>query len=453
MLKKNEIYPAEITGCSAEGLGVCRIDGQVVFVAGAIPGEKAQVKIVKVLKQLSYGILAELTLPSPHRITPDCPYNKKCGGCVFRHMDYEEELSVKAARIRDALTRIGGADAGEIRVLGAEKTESYRNKALFPVAEVAGQADAGFYRARSHEVIPVERCLLQKSHADRARAAVVAWMREYHIAPYDELAHKGLVRHVYVRSAFGTGQVMVCIVVNGAKVPHERELVAFVREAVPECTTVVLGENTRKGNAVLGENFRTLWGEGTIDDTLCHLTFRLSPRSFYQVNHDQAERLYALAAEKAALTKKDTVLDLYCGTGTITLALAGQAGQAIGVELIPAAIRDAEENAARNGIENARFFCADAGQAALRLAAEGVKPTVIVVDPPRKGLSSDVIEAIDQMSPQRLVYVSCDPGTLARDVKILTERGFTLESADGVDLFPRCAHVETVVLLSRAKAK
>lgn len=449
MLKKNEVYTATITGYTAQGLGVCRIDGQVVFVHGALDGEAVRVRILKVLKQEAYGKIEELLQSSPHRITPDCPYYKFCGGCATRHMDYVEECRFKAVRVRDALNRIGGQHLEKLPILCAENTQSYRNKAIFPVGTVQDKAEAGFYRARSHELIPVECCRIQSPAADAARAAVVAWLRKYKIPVYDETAHKGLVRHLYIRNAEATGQVLVCLVVNGRALPREKELVDALLAAVDGLHTVVINENTRKGNAILGDSFRTLWGEGFIEDMLCGLRFRLSPRSFYQVNRRQAERLYDLAIERAQLTKSDTVLDLYCGTGTITLCLAKACGSAIGVEIIPAAIKDAKKNAAENGIDNARFFCADAGEAAVQLAQEGVRPDVIVVDPPRKGISQDVIDAMVQMAPRRIVYVSCDPGTLARDVKLLEETGYHLQSADAVDLFPRCAHVETVVCLCK----
>lgn len=449
MLKKNEIYPVKITGYTAEGLGVCRIDGQVVFVHGALDGEEADVKILKVGKSEAYGKIEKLKTASPHRIAPDCPYDKFCGGCALRHMTYDEELRLKSRRVRDALSRIGGVDPGEVAILGAETTEHYRNKAIFPVATVDGQPDAGFYRARTHALIPVDTCRIQSPHADAARAAVVAWMRKFGVSAYDEATLTGLVRHIFVRSAFGTDETMVCLIINGKKLPHEDELVQALQEAVPNLKTVLLCENTRPGNAILGNFFRTLYGEGTIDDTLCGLTFRLSPRSFYQVNRAQAQRLYDLAISKAELTKDDTVLDLYCGTGTITLCMARACGKAIGVEIIEAAVADAKENALRNGIKNAEFFCADAGAAAKKLAQDGVHPDVVTVDPPRKGLSPDVIEAIDQMSPRRVVYISCDPATLARDVKRFSEVGYVLKSAHAADLFPRCAHVESVVVLER----
>lgn len=449
MLKKNDLHQVQITGYTAEGLGVCRIDGQVVFVHGALEGETCLVRILKVLKQEAYGKVERLIAASTARITPDCPYYKFCGGCATRHMSYAEELRFKASRVRDALNRIGGQDLEFVEIVGAESTENYRNKAIFPVGTVENVANAGFYRARSHDLIPVDACKIQSPAADTARGVVIQWMRQYNIPAYDETAHTGLVRHIYVRNAEATEQVLVCLVVCGKKLPHEKELVQMLGEALPTLHSVVLCENTRKGNAILGADFRTLWGDEAIEDVLCGLRFRLSPRSFYQVNRLQAQHLYGLAMKKAELSKEDTVLDLYCGTGTITLCLASACKKAIGVEIIEAAIEDAKENALRNGIQNAEFFCADAGEAAKRFAEENIHPDVIVVDPPRKGISADVVEAMGQMAPRKIVYVSCDPGTLARDVKRLEEIGYFFRSAAAVDLFPRTHHVETVAVLER----
>ena len=311
--------------------------------------------------------------------------------------------------------------------------------------------EAGFFEKGTHNVVPVEHCRIQPACAEQARSAVLRYARRWSVPAYDEAARTGLLRHIYVRHAEATGQVLVCLVVNGERLPHEDDLVDTLCRAVPGLRSVVLNTNTRRGNAVLGETMRTLWGDDAIEDILCGLRFRISPRSFYQVNRTQAERLYSKALAAAGLTGTETVLDLYCGTGTITLCLARQAKRAVGVELVEAAIRDAQENARRNGIGNAEFFCADAGQAAQRLCAAGETPDVIVVDPPRKGLSADVIEAMVRMAPQRIVYVSCDPATLARDVRSLTQQGYALTHAEAVDLFPRCAHVETVCRLERLK--
>ena len=449
MLKKNEIYEAEFTGYTSEGLGVAHLDGMAVFVPRAIAGERCRIKILKVLKSVAYGKIEEILTASPHRVEPACPYAARCGGCVFQHMDYEEECRLKAQRVEDALRRIGGAALEAVEIHGAAEITRYRNKAQFPVALCDGKPDAGFFRQRSHQVIPVTSCAIQAESADRAREAVVEWMRRAKVPVYDEAAQKGLVRHIYVRCGFASGEVLVCVVANGEKLPQEPLLAALLQQNVPGLRSVVLGIHKKPGNAVLGERFRAIWGPGYLEDVLCGLRFRLSPRSFYQVNHDQAERLYDKAIELARLNGHMTALDLYCGTGTITLCLARHAGNVIGVEIIEAAIRDAKENAKRNGIENARFFCADAGEAAKRLAAEGTHPDVIVIDPPRKGVSADVIEAMAEMAPQRIVYVSCDPATLARDVRLLSERGYRAVHAEAFDLFPRCAHVESICLLSK----
>ena len=307
---------------------------------------------------------------------------------------------------------------------------------------------AGFFRAGTHEVVENSRCLILPEESDRVKDAVVDYANRYRIPAYDEIAHTGLLRHIYVRRGAVSGQVLVCLVVNGRKLPHVPELLEALKGS-PGFTTLVLSVNTRKGNAVLGEEFITLYGPGYIEDTLCGLNFRLSPRSFYQVNHAQAQRLYQAAIGLADISREDLVLDLYCGVGTITLAMAGAAGKVMGVEVVPQAIEDAKDNAQRNGIGNAEFFCGDAGTAALALEAQGIRPDVITVDPPRKGLNADTIEAITRMAPKRLVYVSCDPATLARDVALLKERGFRVEKAMAADLFPRCSHVESICCLVR----
>ena len=446
-LEKNRIYRACIQGYSSEGLGIARIDGQVVFVHGAIRGEICDVLVMKVLKNAAFGKIAALVEPSPARRTPDCPYYGRCGGCDFRHMSYEEELWAKRARVQDALTRIGGAEVTVEEILGAEQPLHYRNKSIYPISPVG---EVGFYRARSHQVVHVEHCLIQKPEADALAQAVRDYIARFQVEPYNEATGRGLLRHLYVRTSC-RGESLACLLVNGSRLPHEQELVNMLRAAAPKTCGVVLGENTRRGNAILGDRYRTLWGRDYLTDTLCGLELRLSVPSFYQVNHHQAQRLYQMAISQAEITKADTVLDLYCGVGTITLAMAGAAGKVIGVEVVPQAVADARDNAVRNGILNAEFFCGDAGQAALELEKSGVRPDVVVVDPPRKGLNADTIEALRRMSPKRIVYVSCDPATLARDVALLKERSYTLKTAAAADLFPRCAHVETVVLLSKGE--
>lgn len=450
MLQKNQIYLAEIDGYSAEGMGVARIDGEVVFVAGALSGEVCRIRILKTQANVAYAKIEEIQRSSPERRTPDCPYDKRCGGCALRHMSYEEELRMKRQRVCDALWRIGGVSFPDLRIHPSPETSHYRNKAQYPVATVDGAPAAGFFRARSHELIAIDRCFLQTEAADTARAAVVEYMKEFSVSAYDETTHRGLVRHVYVRCAARTGQVLVCLVVNGRKLPHEQALVARLRARVKGLTSVVISVNTKRGNVILGEEFRAIFGDGMIEDVLCGLRFQLSPRSFYQVNRAQAERLYEAAIAMADLTRRDTVLDLYCGIGTITLAMARYAGRAIGVEIIPQAVEDARKNAAANGLQNAEFFCADAGTAAKQLVADGVHPDVVVVDPPRKGLAPEAVEMIATLAPQRVVYVSCDPATLARDVNRLCEKGYTACTAEAFDMFPRCAHVECVILMQRS---
>ncbi|MDD6024369.1 MAG: 23S rRNA (uracil(1939)-C(5))-methyltransferase RlmD [Oscillospiraceae bacterium] len=448
-MTKNQVFTAEITGCTSQGFGVARFEDRAVFIKGAIPGETCEIKLVKITKTAVYGRLERVLIPSPHRTEPVCPHFGKCGGCDFMHMDYQLESELKRQRVYDALSRIGGVDPGPLPISAAPTDTGYRNKAQFPVALANGTAAAGFFRARTHDLIPVTHCHIQPEEADRAAAAVLRWMEQYHILPYDEETHRGYVRHIFVRKAVVTGQLMVCIIANAEKLPKSKQLVAVLQEALPELTTVVHNVNTRPGNAILGPVYHNLFGDGYIEDVLCGLTFRLSPASFYQVNHDQAQLLYEKAISFADLHGTETVLDLYCGTGTITLALSRKAGQVIGVEVVPQAIEDAKENARRNGIENAEFFCADAGPAAEALAARGIHPDVISIDPPRKGITPQVIDAMVQMAPERIVYVSCDPATLARDVKLLEEKGYRYVKGEAVDLFPRTKHVETVCLMSR----
>ena len=448
MLTKNQIYEAVIVDYTAEGQGVAKIDGCAVFIPNAIAGEKCLVRIEKVGKTWAAGKITELLEKSPHRVNRECPVAKLCGGCDFWHMDYEEETRLKAHRVRTCLNRIGGENLEEIPILAAPTCHGYRNKAQYPVASRKNRACAGFFRAGTHQVVENDRCLILPKETDAVKGAVMDYVNQYRVTAYDELTHKGLLRHIYVRRGAVSGQILVCLVVNGRGLPHIPELVGRLKK-IPGFTTLVLSVNTKQGNAVLGEEFITQDGPGYIEDTLCGLSFRLSPRSFYQVNHHQAQRLYEAAISQAGITKEDTVFDLYCGVGTITLAMAKAAGRVIGVEVIPQAVQDAKDNARRNGIENAEFFCGDAGQAALALEEQGIRADVAIVDPPRKGLNADTIEALARMAPRRIVYVSCDPATLARDVALLKERGYSLKNAMAADLFPRCAHVESIVTLCR----
>ncbi len=448
MLIKNEIYEAIVTDYTSEGQGVAHIEGCAVFIPNAIAGEKYRVRIEKAQKTWAAGKIVEILEKSPHRVNRECPVAKLCGGCDFWHMDYEEESRLKAERVKNCLNRIGGENLEKMEILAAPSCHGYRNKAQYPVAAKKGRAYAGFFKAGTHEVVENKRCLILTEESDAVKDAVMDYVNQFRIPAYDEIAHKGLLRHIYVRRGAVSGQVLVCLVINGRSIPKAHELVGRLKK-IPGFTTLVLSVNTKKGNAVLGDEFITLHGPGFIEDTLCGLNFRLSPRSFYQVNHHQAQRLYDAAITQAEITKNDTVLDLYCGVGTITLAMASAAGKVIGVEVIPQAVEDAKDNAKRNGIENAEFFCGDAGAAALELERKGIKADVVVVDPPRKGLNADTIEALHRFNPRRIVYVSCDPATLARDVALLKEKGFFLKNALAADLFPRCSHVESVVTLTK----
>jgi len=446
---KGQVLDVTITGYTSEGMGVARVEGLAVFVHNAIEGEQLKIKIAHLGHTAAYADIVEILQPSPHRRKEDCPYAKDCGGCVFWHMTYEEELRAKARRVSDALCRIGGLQFPAVPITGSPREEHYRNKAQYPVGVVRGKPNAGFFRQRTHQVVPITACRIQTDTADKVRQTVVDWMRENRVSVYDEKTRRGLVRHIYVRSAMATGQVLVCLVINGDGIPQEKQLVEKLGTNVDNITSVCLSIHKKAGNSVLGDRFVTIFGSDTIEDVLCGLRFRLSPRSFYQVNRDQAEQLYEAAIRQAGLSGTETALDLYCGTGTISLVMARHAKKVIGVEIIPAAIRDAKENARRNGIDNAEFLCADASEAAKRFAEQGIRPDVILVDPPRKGLDPQVIDAMVQMAPEKIVYVSCDPATLARDLKRLEEQGYQTCHAEAFDMFPRCAHVESVAMLKK----
>jgi 23S rRNA (uracil1939-C5)-methyltransferase len=446
--KKNTVHTVEITGYTAEGMGVARLDGRVAFVPGTIRGEQWQVRLEKVNKNVAWGRGVQLLRPSSQRVEPDCTLAGRCGGCQFRHMTYQEELEAKGQRVADALERIGGAQVALPPVLGAEEPWRYRNKVQFPVAMEKHGLAVGYYRPRSHDVLDVEDCMLQPEIVTALRRAFKAWMERYSVPPYREEDGTGLIRHLYVRTN-RAGEALCCVVVNGEGVPFGQELVAELRMACPALVGVVLNRNTRDTNVILGDDYRTLWGRDWLEETLLGQTFRLSVPSFFQINRAQTERLYQVALDFAGLTGKETVLDLYCGIGTISLAMASRAGRVIGTEIVPQAVEDAKENARRNGVANAEFFCGDAGAVAQKLAAEGVRPDVICVDPPRKGLGPEVPAILAALAPARIVYVSCDPATLGRDIKRLREWNYQVVRGQGVDLFPCTAHVETVVLMSR----
>ena len=445
--KKNAVHALEIVNYTAEGMGVARLDGRVVFVPHTIRGERWNVRLEKVNKNVAWGRGIELLSSSPERIESDCPLAGKCGGCQFRHMTYTEELYAKRQRVEDALHRVGSVSVPVPEVMGAEVPERYRNKVQFPISDKNGAGlNIGYYRPRSHDILNVTDCMLQPELVTRMKNSFHTRAQELHISGYDEGSGNGYLRHLYFRTN-SHGEALCCIVVNGNSLPQADELVAYLREKHPELVGIVMNINKKDTNVILGNTYKTLWGQDYLEETLCGMNFRLSVPSFFQINRDQTERLYAKALEFAELDGTETVLDLYCGIGTISLALSKQAGKVIGAEIVPQAIEDAKANAQRNGVTNADFFCGDAGAIAKKLSDEGVRPDVICVDPPRKGLAPEVPAILAGMNPKRIVYVSCDPATLGRDVKRLEELGYKCVKAQPVDLFPRTAHVETVVQL------
>lgn len=445
---KNEIYEAAITSYTSEGLGVCRIGGMAVFVKGALAGETWRVRIMKVGGSVAYARGEECLSPVGARVKPACPVFGKCGGCDCMHMTYAEELRFKRDKVSDALRRIGGLDVEAGGIVPSDSVCGYRNKAIYNIAPGPDGPVFGFYRAGSHDVAATDRCLLQSEESDRCAASVCAWMRRQNVSAYTD-AGGGVIRHVFVRRA-RNGDAVCCVVASrapGGKA--EMSLVSALREACPQLTGVVLCVNSQPGNTVLSGKFRTLWGCADVTDTLCGFQFVLAPQAFYQINPPQAERLYALAVELAVPEHAGTVLDLYCGAGTISLCLSRRADRVIGAEIVPQAIENAKENAARNGVNNTEFICGDAGEAAEELKRRDVTPDAVVVDPPRKGMSEDAVRAVAAMAPRRIAYVSCDCATLARDLKLFAALGYRTVSATPVDMFPRTSHVECVAALVR----
>lgn len=449
-LLKNRLYEIKIDAISSQGNGIGRIGGMAVFVPNSAIGDTLEVKILKVEKKLAYARIERIIDPSPDRIEQDCPVFEKCGGCAFRHISYEAELEAKYQRVADALKRIGGIDIAPEPIIGADAPDRYRNKAQLPIGKDSkGELQIGFFAPRSHRIVDTVTCLLQPEIFDKTMKILRHWIKEKNVSVYDEATHKGLLRHLYIRWAEATGEIMVCLVINGNNIPAARELTDLLTSQIPNLKSVVLNINREKTNVILGEDCRTIWGSDHITDTLCGLKFKISPLSFYQVNHTQAEKLYNKAIEYATLTGKETVLDLYCGAGTIGLSMAPKAKEVIGVEIVEQAVSDAIENARINKINNARFICKDAAAAAEELSAQGIRPEVVVIDPPRKGCDKALIDTIVKMIPEKIVYVSCDPATLARDLAIFAEKGYPTLSATPLDMFPRTPHVECVTLMSR----
>ncbi len=449
-MEKNELYTVTTHDLTAEGSGVCHIDGMAVFVPDTAAGDKAEIKIVKVLKNYAFGIVNRLIEPSPDRVEPDCKHCRQCGGCTFRHISYEKELEIKAKIVKDAFERIGKLYPEFLPIIGGDTRKGYRNKAQYPVGtDRDGKLIYGFYAKRSHRIVPVDSCLLQPETFKIAADLIIEYAQGKKIPAYREETNTGILRHIYIREGYHSGEMMVCLVVRKNIERELRGLVPLLREKLPSVKSIVMNINPDKTNVILGRRTVTLWGSDTITDTMCGNETEISPLSFYQVNTPQAERLYGCAKEFAGLTGQERILDLYCGAGTIGLSMADKAGSVLGVEVIPEAIENARENAKRNGIENAEFICSDAGKASVKLADENMLPDVIIADPPRKGCDGETLEAIARMNPERVVMVSCNPATAARDCAILCGKQYKVEKVQAVDLFPGTGHVETVVLMSR----
>ena len=453
-LQKNQVLTLQVERLSSDGSGVAHSpEGETVFIPGAAPGDEARVRIVKDCKRYAFGILDEVLKSSPDRIPVDCAVAGPCGGCSLRHLDYAAELRAKQENVADAFARIGGLDVPVLPIVGSPEIDRYRNKVQFPVGtDKAGRPCIGFYAGRTHRIVPCPDCRLQPGVLNEIGNTLCAFFAEKGIHPYNEETGKGLVRHIFLRRGAHSGQIMVCLVSTRAKLPSAEELCTRLKEAFPDIVTILLNVNAKNTNVILGSETHTLYGQGYIEDTLCGVPVQLGPLSFYQVNTLAAEQLYGIAAEYAQLTPDDLLLDLYCGMGTIGLSMADHCRELVGVEIVPEAIESAKANAARMGAAvsaKSRFFCADAGQAAAQLAAEGLHPDVVMLDPPRKGCDGATLSAVVRMAPRRVVYVSCNPATAARDAAWLEQNGYHAEKVQPVDLFPRTKHVEAVLLLTK----
>lgn len=475
-MKKNDIVTVEIEDIGVGGEGIGKAEGVTLFIKDALPGDVVTASVMKLKKTYGYARLLEIMTPSPYRVQPKCPISRKCGGCQIQALSYEEQLRYKQKKIRNNLVRIGGFEEKSVDawlqqpVIGMENPYRYRNKAQFPIGtDKEGNPVAGFYAGRTHCIIPVEDCYLGVKENREILDILLTFMKEKNISAYDEKTGTGLVRHVLIRYGFTTGEFMVCLVINGRKLPFSEVLVERLA-AIPGMTSISFNINTEKTNVILGDKVETLWGKPYITDYIGDIRYQISPLSFFQVNPVQTERLYQTALSYAGLTGRETVWDMYCGIGTISLFLARKAKQVYGVEIVPQAISDARENARLNGITNAEFFVGKAEEvlpefykrkgaeterndgASAAMDKKMLHPDVIVVDPPRKGCEESLLETMVKMAPERIVYVSCDSATLARDLKYLCGRGYEVKKMRGVDQFCQTVHVETVVLLSKLKS-
>ncbi|MGH4122893.1 MAG: 23S rRNA (uracil(1939)-C(5))-methyltransferase RlmD [Clostridium sp.] len=449
-VEKNEDYIMTIDNMGYEGEGVGKIDNFTVFVAGAIVGEKVKIKIVKISKSFAFGKLLEIIEASSSRIEPVCSIYKNCGGCNLQHIDYTGQLDFKTNRVIQVINRIGKLEDVIVHpTLGMENPYNYRNKVQLPVSNKNGAIDIGFYAARSHDIINMETCHIQDKVADVVVKLTKQWIKEYNIQSYNEENHNGLLRHIMIRKGFKTGEVMVVLVTNGKNIPHKEEFIATMTKKIQGLVSVVQNINSEKTNVILGAKCVTLWGKDTITDYIGEFKFEISPLSFFQVNSIQTEKLYGKALEYANLSGGEVVLDAYCGTGTISLFLSQKAKKVYGVEIVAEAIKNAKINVKENKINNTEFILGEAESVIPKLVSIGVRADVVVVDPPRKGCDKILLEAISSMGPRTIVYVSCDPGTLARDLGILDELGYKTLEIQPVDMFPQTAHVECVARLEK----
>ncbi len=450
-LKKNDLVILEITDLGSTGEGIGRVDGFTLFVKDALIGDVIQAKVIKVKKSYGYGRLMEIVTPSHYRTEPRCVQARACGGCQIQPLVYEEQLKYKENKVRGLLERVGKVQDYVMEpIIGMEAPWHYRNKAQFPVGTTKdGEIVTGFYAGRTHSIVPVETCFIQHPENEKLMDIVRRWMNDHQVSAYDETTHKGLVRHIFTRIGKYTGEIMVCLVINGNKIPAAQDLIERLVQ-VPGMKSICLNLNREKTNVILGNEVKYLWGEHFITDFIGDVKYRISPLSFFQVNPVQTQKLYQTALEYGDIKKDEVVWDLYCGIGTISLFLAKHAKQVCGVEIVPQAIDDARENARLNGIQNASFFVGKAEEVVPQQYEEnGISADVIVVDPPRKGCDEKLLDCMVKMAPERIVYVSCDPATLARDLKFLEEHGYKVMKVRCVDMFPHSVHVETVCLLSR----
>ena len=449
--RKNDIVTLKIEDCGIDGEGIGKADGFTVFVKDAVIGDTVRAKIMKAKKNYGYGRLEEIITPSPDRVEPKCQFARQCGGCQLQALSYEKQLEFKTSKVRGHLERIGGfTDIPMEKILGMDQPFHYRNKAQYPIGVKDGKAIMGFYAPRSHRITDIKECMIQQKKASEVLGIIKEYIDEFRIPVYDEIKHKGLIRHVLTRTAFSTGEVMVTVVVNGRKIPKQDELIEKLKR-IDGLVSVVMNINIERTNVIMGPECKTVWGKDFIRDKIGNVSFDISSLSFYQVNPVQTEKLYKIAVEKAELTGNENVIDVYCGIGTISLFAAERAKNVYGVEVVERAIEDAKHNAEINNITNAVFEAGKAEEVLPRMYREGKKADVIFLDPPRKGVEPAVVDAVSGMNPDRIVYVSCDPATLARDLRLFEEKGYKAEEAQPVDMFCQTSAVETVVLLSKLK--